>query len=173
MQSILVVENTLNRKDTEFDWRDRLKQWNQVQLSLGTITSFSQLGDSAYKSIPLTVLSLMQSKFTRDKLKEEVEKVMIKGLRRSAGLNLISFAIKCNIGLGTFLDIKQWFLTSLRQNRNVVAHYSDKIQGCGDSVLAAIRSQFFKIIKVIISRIKTCRSESHISAMLRALIWNY
>ena len=29
VQSILVVESTLNRKDTEFDWRDRLKQWNQ------------------------------------------------------------------------------------------------------------------------------------------------
>lgn len=29
-QSILVVEDTLNRKDTEFDWKDRLKQWNQV-----------------------------------------------------------------------------------------------------------------------------------------------
>ena len=105
MQSILVVDNTLNRKDTEFDWRDRLKQWNQVQLSLGTITSFSQLGDGAYKSIPLTVLSLMQTGFKYDVLKEEVEKVMIKGLRRSAGLDLISFAIKKNIGLGTFLDI--------------------------------------------------------------------
>ena len=105
VQSILVVDNTLNRKDTEFDWRDRLKQWNQVQLSLGTITSFSQLGDGAYKSIPLTVLSLMQSSFKYDVLKEEVEKVMIKGLRRSAGLDLISFAIKKDIGLGTFLDI--------------------------------------------------------------------
>ena len=40
-QSILVVESNLNKKDTEFDWKDRLKQWNQVQLSLGTITSFS------------------------------------------------------------------------------------------------------------------------------------
>ena len=89
-----------------------------MQLSLGTITSFSQLGDSAYKSIPLTVLSLMQSKFTHDKLKEEVEKVMIKGLRRSAGLDLISFTMKMNLGMGTFLDIMQWFLTSLRANRH-------------------------------------------------------
>ena len=59
-QSILLVENnTLQRKDTEFDWKDRLKQWNQVQLSLGTITSFSQLGDKAAKSIQLSVISLM------------------------------------------------------------------------------------------------------------------
>ena len=95
----------------------------------------------------------MQSKFTFDKLKEEVENVMIKGLRRSAGLDLISFAIKMNLGMGTFLDIMQWFLTSLRANRHKVAHYSDKITGCGDSVLASIRKQFFKIIKVIIMKI--------------------
>ena len=92
-RSILVVEDTLSRKDTGFDWRDRLKQWNQHQLSIGTIVSFSQLSDTAVKSIPLTVLSMMQSKFNVEKLKEEIEKVMIKGLRRSAGLDLLSFAI--------------------------------------------------------------------------------
>ena len=29
-QSILVLENSLKQKDTEFDWKDRLNQWNQV-----------------------------------------------------------------------------------------------------------------------------------------------
>ena len=115
----------------------------------------------------------MQAKYSEETLKEEVEKVMIKGLRRSAGLDLISFAIKKNIGLGTFLDIMQWFLTALRANKNRVAHYSDKIQGCGDSVLAAIRKQFFKIIKVVISKIKLVRSPLQLRAMLDAMIWNY
>ena len=69
-QSILVVDNTLQKKDTEFDWKDRLRQWNQVQLSLGTITSFSKINDAAFKSIPISVISLMQSKFSTAKLKE-------------------------------------------------------------------------------------------------------
>ena len=56
----------------------------------------------------------MQAKFSAEKLKEEVEKVMLKGLRRSAGLDLISFAIQTNIGNGTFLDLLAWFLTALR-----------------------------------------------------------
>ena len=64
---------------------------------------------------------------------------MIKGLRRSAGLELLSFAIDTNIGIGTFFDILQWFLTSMRGNKQIVAHYSDGIEGCGDSVLNAIR----------------------------------
>ena len=64
---------------------------------------------------------------------------MIKGLRRSAGLNLLSFSATKNIGIGTFKDILAWFLTSLRDNKHTVAHYSDGIQGCGDQVLSAIR----------------------------------
>lgn len=47
----------------------------------------------------------MQASHTAAKLKEEVEKVMVQGLRRSAGLNLISFAIRKTIGVGTFKDI--------------------------------------------------------------------
>ena len=68
-KSILVLEpQTLKKKDTEFDWKDRLRQWSQVQMSLGTISSFSQLGMSAFKSIPCTVIALMQAKHTREKL---------------------------------------------------------------------------------------------------------
>ena len=66
-------------------------------MSLGTISSFSQLGMSAFKSIPCTVIALMQAKHTREKLQEEVERVMVRGLRRSTGLNLLSFTIQLNL----------------------------------------------------------------------------
>lgn len=98
---------------------------------------------------------------------------MIRGLRRSAGLELLSFAIQTNIGMGTFFDILQWFLTSLRDNKMQVAHYSDKIHGCGDSVLNAIRRQFFKVIKSVIVKAKETRDEKNLIMLLNALIWNY
>ena len=79
---------------------------------------------------------------------------MVRGLRRSAGLNLLSFAAQLNLGDETFLDLLQWFLTSLRENKYQVAHYTDGISGCGDSVLSVIRKEFFKIIKVVIHRIR-------------------
>jgi hypothetical protein len=116
---------------------------------------------------------LIQSKFSFEKLKEQVEKVMIRGLCRSAGLNLISYGIGLNIGIGTFMDLIQWFTTSVRSNKHRVAHYSDNISGCGDSVLAAIRTQFFRIIKGLITKIKKSRNEKHLVHMLDALIWNY
>ena len=115
----------------------------------------------------------MQSKYSAEKLIEEVENVMIKGLRRSAGLNLISFGIGMNMGLGTFMDLMQWFTSALRGKSHRVAHYSDKIKGCGDSVLASIRQQFFKIIKVIITKLRISRDPKHLVHMLNALIWDY
>lgn len=54
-----------------------------------------------------------------------------------------------------------------------MAHYSDDISGCGDSVLSAIRAQFFKVIKVIITKIKEIRDKNFLIHMLDALIWNY
>ena len=76
------------------------------------------MNNAAFKSIPISVISLMQSKFSTEKLKDQVEKVMMKGLRRSAGLNLLSFAMQINVDRKVFLDLLQWFLTSLRANRN-------------------------------------------------------
>ena len=108
----------------------------------------------------------MQSKFTSDNLRDEIENVMIKGLRRSAGLELLSFAAQTNVGIGTFFDILQWFLTSLRANKQQVAHYSDDIAGCGDSVLSAIRKQFFKVIKTIIVKAKQTRDEKHLLVLI-------
>ena len=98
---------------------------------------------------------------------------MINGLRRSAGLELISFAIQTNINEGTFLDILQWFETSLRNNQMQVVHYSDKIKGCGESVMNAIRRQFFKVIKSVILKAKKTRDEKTLNTLLQALIWNY
>ena len=68
---------------------------------------------------------------------------MMKGLRRSAGLNLLNFAMQMDIGKLVFLDLLQWFTATLRANRDEVAHYTDNITGCGDSVVAAISKEFF------------------------------
>lgn len=98
---------------------------------------------------------------------------MIKGLRRSAGLNLISFGVSKNIEPETFFDLLQWFLTSVRANKQSVAHYTDGISGCGDSIIDSIRKEFFKIIKAVITMIKTTRDTARLSELLNSLVWNY
>ena len=98
---------------------------------------------------------------------------MLKGFRRLTGLNLLSFATQLNVNNETFCDLVQWLLKSLRQKESQVAHYSDNIEGCGESVLTEIRIEFFKIINMILVRIKTNRDNDTLIYLLNSLIWNY
>jgi len=41
--TVLMRTSTLNEAETEFDWRDRLKQWKQVSQSAGAVTSFADM----------------------------------------------------------------------------------------------------------------------------------
>ena len=97
----------------------------------------------------------------------------MKGLRRSAGLNLLNFAMQMDLDRWVFMDLLQWFVTSLRANRDQVAHYTDNITGCGDSVVAAIGKEFFQIIKQVVLKIKRGKELQIIKGLLGALIWNY
>ena len=97
----------------------------------------------------------------------------MKGLRRSAGLNLLNFAMQMDLERWVFMDLLQWFVTSLRANRDQVAHYTDNITGCGDSVVAAIGKEFFQIIKQVVLKIKRGKEFQIIKGLLGALIWNY
>ena len=46
-------------KDTEYDWRDRFKQWRDVQMSSGAIVDFSELNNEVSKSVQLSVLGCL------------------------------------------------------------------------------------------------------------------
>ena len=96
----------------------------------------------------------------------------MKGLRRSAGLNLLNFGMSKR-HTQAFMDLIQWFVTSLRANLDQVAHYTDNISGCGDSVISAISNEFFQIIKRIVLKIKISRRSNNLSQLVEALIWNY
>ena len=61
----------------------------------------------------------------------------------------------------------------MRANKHNVAHYTDDISGCGDEVLAAIRKEFFKVIKAVVTKIKSSQSQQELIPLLNALIWNY
>ena len=80
---------------------------------------------------------------------------MIYGLRRSAGLNLIKFGLELGGDEKIFLDILDWFSASLRRQKNRTVHFLDGVEGCGTSCENGIRSQFFKILELIILKLKT------------------
>ena len=88
--------------------------------------------------MPLQVIGALKTKFTAQKMQKTLEKAMVAGLRRSAGLNLLSYAAMSKIGRK--LDVFMWFVSSLKSNDKVLSHYSDGLTGCGDSVLRAVRT---------------------------------
>mmetsp|Transcript_3428 Transcript_3428/g.3991 ORF Transcript_3428/g.3991 Transcript_3428/m.3991 type:complete len:96 (+) Transcript_3428:53-340(+) len=39
-KTVLLNEGEVNKKDSEYDWRDRMKQWKQRQQTSGSVTNF-------------------------------------------------------------------------------------------------------------------------------------
>lgn len=107
-----------------------------------------------YKQIPSLVIALMQSKVTAESIQVEVEKAMVSGLQRSAGLKLLNFAIQRSIHLRNFRQLLQWFCSSLRKGSGQATHYTDDVVGCGAPIIAEIRHEFFLIIESILNQIK-------------------
>lgn len=66
-----------------------------------------------------------------------------------------------------------WFCSSLRHNKNQLAHYLDDLKGCGNHLEEATRKNFFKIINSLINRLKESKDEEEIKVILNSIKWKY
>ena len=111
-------QSSIDLKDCEMDWRDKLCQWQKVQQSDGSVVDLADLKrNGSLQSSVLSVLGVLQASFTSDQLQECVETSLVNGLKRSSGLNLISFAMNLNYSHQHFFDMIQWLQSSLRDNQ--------------------------------------------------------
>ena len=85
-----------------------------------------------------------------------------------------------NFGMGLqgedqiFFDMMQWFSASLRQRKQMTAHYLDGLAGCSNSCEQGIRSQFFNIIEKIMIKLRlSADTEEEIKLLLQCLCWNF
>lgn len=165
------------QKDTEYDWTDRLKQWKKVQQAEGAIADLGAKGQLNSNSVSLAVLGLLQSEYTASQVKTTVEEALVRGLRRSAGLNLINFGMGLHGNPRVFQDVLQWFSASLRNRKNTTVHFLDGLAGCGNSCESGIREQFFKILDKVLLKLKTLDFESgscpELKLLLENLCWNF
>ena len=88
-------DSLASKNDVESDWRDRLKMWRQVSISTGAITNIA--AQELSNSVSGSVIGCLQASYSAEQLKSKVEKSMINGLRRTAGLNLLNFAMSLQI----------------------------------------------------------------------------
>ena len=147
---VLINTGEINKKDVEVDWKDKLRKWRKVQLSSGAVNSLTDKNQSVFQSCSVSVLGCLQASFTADQLKNKIEESLVNGLRRSAGLDLISFAMEQTHSQELFYESLQWFSGSLRFNKGKTTHYLDGLEGCGAEAEKGVRKQFFAIIKRVI-----------------------
>ena len=97
------------------------------------------------------------------------------GLRRSAGLHLLNFAMNLNYNTTRFLDMIQWLQGALRNNRMQSTHYLTGLDGCGITAEEGIQKQFFDIIGRIVHTLKheLLESSTEYVHMLNMLCWNF
>ena len=106
-------------------------------------------------------------------LQARVEKTLVLGLRRSAGINLLNFAFGLNISSKMFYDLLQWFQGSLRKNRSHSAHYLDGVRGCGERISKDISVKFFQIIEIVAEKLKVVNKKDKIIHLMDAICWEY
>jgi len=75
-----------------------------------------------------------------------VETVFVNGCKRVAGLKLLGDVMGLNMPFQNRLDLINWFCSSLRSNKNVLAHYMDDLKGCGHHIMDFARDKFFLIL---------------------------
>jgi predicted DNA-binding antitoxin AbrB/MazE fold protein len=171
--SVIMIEGTSSKVDKEYDWTDRLKQWKKVQLAEGAIVDLSAKGQLNSQSASLAILGLLQSEFTVDQINKTIEDSLVNGLRRSAGLNLLNYAMGLSGNSQIFFDMIQWFSASLRQRKNTSVHFLDGLMSCGNSCEGGIRVQFFKILKKVDLKLRTCNEIDELKLLLNVLCWNF
>jgi hypothetical protein len=100
----VIEESVHEEKDKEFDWRDRLKQWKNVQQSGGAVLNFTQKGQETFRSTSISVLGCLQATFSDKDLQDQIERSLMIGLQRSAGLDLLKYVTKLNGHKDQFYD---------------------------------------------------------------------
>ena len=66
-----------------------------------------------------------------------------------------------------------WFASSLRAKKYELSYYLDELKGCGAYIENQIRNQFFAIIRIILSSLKTSNDEVEIKNLLSILEWKF
>ena len=85
----MIRDGLIAQKDEEFDWTDGLRQWKRVMKSQGAVSSMADKKVNKINSSAFSVLGVLQANITCEQLQDRVEKSLVNGLRRSAGLQLI------------------------------------------------------------------------------------
>ncbi|CDW73494.1 UNKNOWN [Stylonychia lemnae] len=157
----------------EYDWKDRLKSWRQMQTSKGAIKSFTDRKKEIFDSSVMSILACLQTPINTQRIKKQVESVFLNAAKRVAGLKLLGQLINLELPQKHRYDLISWFASSLRGNKNQMSHYLDDLKGCGLHLEDLARENFFTILRGLIKQLKESTEESEIKVILNAFRWKF
>ena len=100
-----------------------------------------------------------------------IEKKYINAMNRYCGFKILGQVASCYMNDQTMTSCFNWFCSSLRNNKNVLAHYSDGLVGMGEYLLDKCRTSFFEIYCGIVKQLKSTSSKESIEFLLNCTQW--
>lgn len=172
IQSMENIENTVGAQN-EFTWRDRLKNWKQMQTSKGAINSFTDKRKEIFESSTMSILACLQTPISSQRIKKQVETVFLNATKRIAGLKIIADLIQLELPQDVRISVISWFTSGLRGNKNILTHYLEDLKGCGEGLEDVARENFFAIIRSLVKHLKHSTNIDEIKTLVNSLKWKY
>ena len=106
------------------------------------------------KRIQDEVMGIIEDESTSAQLTEYVESLIIRGLRRVAGLRVFNKSLASNTG-DVFYDALHLWQAGLRKNKAKLAHFLEGVIGCGGYIERKIREEFYYSVRIISEKLRS------------------
>ena len=169
--SIILAENEseMKKKNTIANELQRLKN---IRESKATILNYENISNAdILKSCASSVLSCLQCSVTAEEIKQNLESKFVSALHRWSGLRIMAALTSCYMPEESIISCLNAFCSALRQNKNILAHYSDDLSGMGEYLQHKCRNSFFDIYYNIVKQLKSTTDTKTIEFLLNCLKW--
>jgi hypothetical protein len=150
-----------------------MSKWREYQSSHGLISTLSARKKEIWDSGINSILALLQTDVEAEKIQELVEKKVIDGAKRVAGLVLLKDLIRLSPSKDAIVQPISWFTTAMRANNSNLTHYLDDLKGIGTHMEVQAAKAFFAIIEKIVEMLRDSEDKDQALILLDALQWNY
>jgi hypothetical protein len=155
------------------DWVAKLNTWKERQGASSAANDKKEQDDAVFTSISTSVLACLQTPITAQRIKKQIENIYVSAMKRICGFRLIARLSYMNHNVETRTDYLNWFCSSLRQNTNVLTHYTNEITGCGEHLQNELRKSFFLVFNGIIRQVRECEDKEDIKFLLNCCKWQF
>ena len=172
--SLIMLANAPTHKESNVgdSFAQALKKIRHIQASKATILNYENVSDKEiFKSCVSSVLSCLQCSVTAEEIQENLESQFVNAMHRWCGLKIMAELTSCYLPKDSMISCLNAFCSSLRQNKNILAHYSDDLKGMGEYLQNKCRISFFDVYNNISKQLRSSTETETIEFLLNCLKW--